>query len=269
MRKLNRSERLAVFIKILSDMPNKIFTFNYFTEVFKCAKSTLSEDVDILKDILKEFKLGTIDTIPGAAGGVKYSSMVSEEESKKFVKALCQKLSSEDRILSGGFIYMTDVIYNPQILDNIGKIIATKFMNTQLDHVVTIETKGIPIALLTAKYLNIPLAVVRRNSKVTEGSSVNINYIATSTRTIETMSISKRAIKKGARVLFVDDFMKGGGSARGIIELMGEFEATVEGIAVLISTNDDLRSFDKEPFSLLRLEAVNIEKGFIDIVPGI
>lgn len=269
MRKLNRSERLSVLTKILSDNPNNVFTFNYFTENFSCAKSTLSEDVDILKKLLEEYNLGTLETISGAAGGVKYLPHVNDEFVTSVTNDLCEMLSDKKRILSGGFIYMTDIIYNPGIVDNISKIISSKFIDKEIDYVVTVETKGIPIALITAKYLNVPLVIVRRNSKVTEGSSVNINYLSTSTRTIQTMSLSRRAIKKNSKVLFVDDFMKGGGTARGIIELMNEFEASVEGISVLVSTKETINSFSDEYFSILVLNEVNEKNGLIDLVSGI
>ncbi len=50
------------------------------------------------------------------------------------------------------------------------------------------------------------------------------------------MTLPLRAIPQGARVLFVDDFLRGGGTARGVYDLMREFQAEVAGIGVLIET---------------------------------
>ncbi|MCG8500139.1 MAG: pur operon repressor [Firmicutes bacterium] len=269
MEKLQRNERIAVLMKILSDHPNAIYTFNYFTEVFRCAKSTLSEDVDLLKGIVDKLALGMIETISGAAGGVKYVPLLSEEKIREVVSGLCRDLSNQDRILSGGYIYMTDIIYNPVVVDNVGKIFAGRFINRDINYVVTVETKGIPIATMTAKYLNVPLIIARRDIKVTEGSTVNINYVSASTRRIQTMSVSRRAIKKNSRVLFIDDFMKGGGTARGIVELMKEFESEVEGIAVLISTNETKEKFSKDYFSLIVVNEVDDHRNIIDLKPSI
>ena len=36
----------------------------------------------------------------------------------------------------------------------------------------------------------------------------------------------KRAIKNGANVILIDDFMKGGGTAKGMIDIMKEFDAS-------------------------------------------
>ena len=267
MEKMQRSERIAVLMKTLNDYPNEIFTFNYFIEIFNCAKSTLSEDVDILKGIVEKFGFGVIETVAGAAGGVKYIPVLTDAAVGQIISDLCNKLSDPGRILSGGFLYMTDLIYDPIVVDQVGKMFASRFLNKAVDYVVTVETKGIPIAMMTARYLHIPLIIVRRDSKVTEGSTVNINYVSASSKRIQTMSLSRRAVKKNSRVLFVDDFMKGGGTAKGMIELMREFDSTVEGIAVLVSTNEPEEKLVNEYFSLIALEKVDEQQQIIELKP--
>ena len=59
-----------------------------------------------------------------------------------------------------------------------------------------------------------------------------------SDRHIETMSLSRRAISEGQRALIVDDFLKGGGTAKGMIELMAEFNVEVVGTAFVLSTEN-------------------------------
>ena len=46
--KLKKVHRLAAISKILSDNPNKIITFNYFSEKFSSAKSTISADISLI-----------------------------------------------------------------------------------------------------------------------------------------------------------------------------------------------------------------------------
>ncbi|KPU42803.1 Pur operon repressor [Oxobacter pfennigii] len=268
MDKLHRNERIGALIKILSDNPNKIFTLNYFTDLFNAAKSTISEDIVIVKKIMEKFSFGEVETISGAAGGVKYTPVSSMNNAKKFVKELCTKLMSPERIIPGGFIYMTDVIYSPDTVAVIGEILATQFVSLEPDYVLTVETKGIPVALMTARALNIPLLIVRRDSKVTEGSTVSINYVSGSTRRIQTMSLSKRSIKKNTKSIFIDDFMKAGGTAHGIIELMKEFENEVVGIGVLIETKEPRHKLVNSYVSLLTLDEVDEEKGKINIQPS-
>ena len=67
MEKLRRNERLAVLTKQLTASPNQILTLSRFCELFGAAKSTLSEDVDILREVFDAFGLGRVETVTGAA----------------------------------------------------------------------------------------------------------------------------------------------------------------------------------------------------------
>ena len=139
-------------------------------------------------------------------------------------------------------------------------------MHEQIDYVVTVETKGIPIALMTANALHVPLIILRRDSKVTEGSSVSINYISGTSGKIERMSVSKRAIKNGANVILIDDFMKGGGTAKGMIDIMKEFDAQVKGIGVMIATKEPSNKVVQDYVPLLILEKVDEVNGEISSI---
>jgi purine operon repressor len=268
LERLHRKERVAAILKVLSDNPNKIYSLGYFSEVFNAARSTLSEDITIVKKVVESLGGGYVETIPGAAGGVRYIPGISKEEEKDLVEGMCQALRSSDRIIPGGFVYMNDIIYSPDTANKIGVILAQKFKDKAPDYVLTVETKGIPIAMMTARALNIPLIIVRRDSKVTEGSTVSINYISGSSKRIQTMSLSKRSVKKGSKCIFVDDFMKAGGTASGIIELMKEFECSVVGIGVLIESAPTNKRLVENYMSIMKLEYINEETGEISIVPA-
>ena len=56
--------------------------------------------------------------------------------------------------------------------------------------------------------LGVQISCCRRENKVTEGSTVSINYVSGSTNRIQNMSLPKRAIKSGSKCIFIDDFMK-------------------------------------------------------------
>ncbi len=46
------------------------------------------------------------------------------------------------------------------ILNEIGKLFASVFAKRDIDIVMTVETKGIPLAYATATYLNLPVVIV-------------------------------------------------------------------------------------------------------------
>ena len=234
MDRIKRNERLAVMTQILTQSPNRIFTLSHFCEMFSTAKSTVSEDVAILQDTMKQFRLGRLETVTGAAGGVRYRPMGLGAYDRQFVEGICERLREPARHLPGGYLYFSDILSDPQLVHGMGMLIASQYYDVSADFVLTMETKGIPVAMMTAEALRVPLIIARHATKVYEGSAVNISYVSGSGR-IETMALSRRAVKEGQRALIVDDFMRGGGTARGMIELMKEFSVTVAGICFVLA----------------------------------
>ena len=110
-----------------------------------------------------------------------------------------------------------------------------------------------------AKLFDRPLVVVRKESKMTEGSVVTINYISGSSKRIQTMSLAKRAVSEGQKTIIIDDFIAGGGSVRAIFEMMKEFSITVLGCGAAISTRQPERKRIENYKSLMTLEEVNEE----------
>lgn len=265
MKKVQKNDRIGVITNVLTNNPNKIYTLTYFCNLFNCAKSTISEDLDIVKEIFNTYNLGYIETVSGAAGGVYYNPLMTDEQIKEFTKELCQLINSSDRIIPGGYIYMNDLLYSPEISKKIGMALASLFKGVEVDYIITIETKGIPIALMTAMALNKPMVVVRNQTKLTDGTAIHLNYISGSKHRINTMCLSTRAIKKGSKVLFIDDFMKAGGTAKGIMELMQEFEAQLVGIGVLMATKVPENKVVEDFKTLLWLDAVDENNKVVDI----
>lgn len=268
LERLHRKERVAAILKILSDKPNKIISLGYFSEFFGSARSTLSEDIAIVKKVVDMLESGKVETIPGAAGGVRFIPGMSLKKEVEFIKELCEKINEPQRIMTGNFLYISDIIYSPETVKKIGIVLANKFISKKADYVVTVETKGIPIAMSVASSLNIPLVIVRRNGKVTEGSTVSINYITGSSKRIQTMSLSKRSIKPNSKCIFIDDFIKAGGTAVGIIDLLKEFDCTVEGIGFFVEANSEVKKVIKDYVALVYLGDIDAEKGKVDVMPS-
>jgi purine operon repressor len=266
--KIKRNERIAAMTRILCSHPNQIYTLHYFSELFHSAKSTVCEDIAIIRDTLLTFGLGDLESIAGAGGGVRFIPLAEKESTEEYVGNLCNILCDTSRILPGGYLYMSDILYAPQQLCRIGEILAARFLNTRPDFIITVETKGIPVAVMTAFALGCPVVAAKRNGQITEGPSVSINYVAASSRRIQTMSLPKRGIKEGSRALIIDDFMKGGGTARGMVQLLEEFNVDVAGIGVVIATREPQDKMVKDYASLMVLEQVNETDKQIKLSPS-
>jgi len=232
--KFSRNQRVVAITKTLTESPNKVINLNKFTEIFNAAKSTVSEDIVIVRETLEQLSMGRVETVSGAAGGIKFITDISHKDSLKFSEELCEIIREEDRVMIGDFLYVTDLMYNPSIISKAGRILASTFSNLDIDYVVTIETKGIPLGYEVAKALGVQLVTVRHRNKVTEGATVNINYISGSSNRIQTMSLSRKSMRRNSKCLFIDDFMRGGGTAKGIQELLAEFNSELLGCGILV-----------------------------------
>ncbi len=251
-----RLRRIIELTRRIASAPGRLYSLAELSVATGAARSTLSEDIALIDDVLQEKGLGVIETVTGAAGGMRYRTGFSASHAEDLAQALSVELSDPERIIQGGFLYMTDVIFSPHWSERIGALFAGRFQPEAPEMVLTMETKGIPLALMTARSLGVPLAVARRESRVTEGPAIGINYVSSSGR-IGTMSLPRRALPAGSRVLVVDDFLKGGSTVRGLVELCQELRTTCVGIASLCETPSEDKYLPAPQFSVLRLDAVD------------
>ena len=106
--KWKRSERLVDMTQYLMENPHKLIPLPFFSTLYDSAKSSISEDLAIIKETFEARGSGMLVTVPGAAGGVKFIPTMSEEEIRKVAKELMNQLSKSDRLLPGGYLYLTD-----------------------------------------------------------------------------------------------------------------------------------------------------------------
>lgn len=268
MKKFRRSGRLVDLTNYLIHNPHQLIPLTYFAERYDSAKSSISEDLGIIKEMFESQETGLLLTVAGANGGVKYIPTANQEEIKIFLTDLCSKLEDPKRVLPGGYLYMMDIIGNPKLMNKIGRYFATLYANKSVDVIMTMATKGIPLAYAVATYMNVPVCIVRHEHRITEGSLVSINYVSGSTKRIQTMSLAKRSLNEGSNVLIIDDFMKAGGTIKGMIDLVDEFQSNVVGTGVLVEADHvDERLVDKYT-SMTRLSEVNTKEKLVKVEIG-
>ncbi|MCC3359064.1 pur operon repressor [Bacillus sp. REN16] len=266
--KFRRSSRLVDMTNHLLLHPQHLVSLSYFADKYDSAKSSISEDLTIIKQTFEQQGIGTLITVAGAAGGVKFIPLVGEEEASEVVRELCEVIANPDRLLPGGYLYLTDILGDPRIVNKIGKIFASVYSNYEIDVVMTVATKGIPLAYAVASYLDVPVVIVRHGNRVTEGSTVSINYVSGSTKRIQTMVLAKRSLKEGSNVLIIDDFMKAGGTVNGMVSILEEFNANLKGIGVLVESEGVEERLVDEYISLVKLTDVDVKEKQIKVAVG-
>lgn len=248
--------------------PHKVFSFGAFSDTLLAAKSTISEDVAALRQACELFDLGRVETLPGASGGVRYRPFLPADQIRALADDLARRLREPARILPGGFLYTTDLLSHPASVSRLGDVFATFFGDRRPDVVLSMEVKGIPLALMTARAFNVPLVTIRRGGRVTEGPSVTVNYVSGSSRAMQAMTLPLRAVPQGARALFIDDFLRGGGTARGVRDLMRECRAELVGTGVLIETTQPREKLVDQYVSLLVFDGIDEAEGIVRLSPS-
>jgi purine operon repressor len=265
---MKRSERLVDMTKYLMERPHDLISLPFFAKRYDAAKSSISEDLAILKHTLAANQDGILETVAGAAGGVRYIPFWGMEHAQQYLEDLASRIENPNRILAGGFVYLSDILGNPQDLDKIGRLIATRYAYSNIDVVMTIETKGIALAQAVARYLNVPFIIARKRSKVTEGATVSVNYISSSLDRVSKMELPTRVLNENSNVLLVDDFMMAGGTLTGMQQLVKEFNSNISGVCVLCEADFDDEKLIEDHLSLIRITCVDSKKNVILAEPG-
>lgn len=253
---MKRSERISYITKTLVDHPNKIFSLRYFSEQCGASKSSVSEDIDILRKSFQKLELGNIETIVGASGGVRFRPELSDGMIRDSLLDILEKLREPRREILGEYIFYGDILYQPDTLQDIAMAMHKLFADKKIDGVMTIETKGVPIAIALSRLLNVPTIVARKTNRVSEGNTISVHYKSNTKNTVQSMYVTKGAIPKGAQILIVDDYMKAGGTIIGMKSLIHENEAHCVGSCVFMQEGGTSVTMEQHAY-LFRLDKIN------------
>ncbi|PIE55423.1 MAG: pur operon repressor [Dethiosulfovibrio peptidovorans] len=246
------SRLLKMTARFLSN-PAHPFSVTALADDFTVSKTVVSEDISIIEDSIVSEGLGRIRVDRGRAGGAAFVPAVSPERREDFLDGLARELSKDIRLLPSGLIYYSDILFNPEYARTLGLILASDFYGTHPDVVVTSEVKGIPLGIFAAQALGVPLAVCRFRNRASDGPAVCVHF-ATQTGDVRAMYMGTKVLGQGCRVLVIDDFMRGGGTASGMSLMVHEFKAELVGIGVFLVALDPPTKAVKNYSALLRLD---------------
>jgi purine operon repressor len=217
----------------------------------------VSDDIEIISEALQSEGVGGIVTDRGRSGGAYFIPSPSRDFRAGKLRELASILSVQERLLPGELVYYTDLLFDPDWASFLGFTMASLFDDKKPTVVLTSEVKGIPIAFFTSYALGVPLAVCRFRNRPSDGPAVGVHY-PTGNGDVRTMYLGTKFITSSSRVLVVDDFMRGGSTASGMLLMAREFNASVVGVGVFISSVDSEKKSVTDYRSLLEL---SVSKG--------
>ena len=179
--------------------------------------------------------------------------------------ALEEKILKEGSVLPGD-ILKVDCFLNHNIdvpfLLEMGKEIASLYENQGVNKILTIETSGIPIAFAAAQVLNVPVVFAKKDKSGNISDRVYSSRVESFTRkNVYDAVVSKEYLKKGDRVLVIDDFLAKGNALNGLIDILNQAGANLLGCAIAIEKGfqgggDALRSKGIRVDSLAIIESM-------------
>ncbi|WP_046213668.1 xanthine phosphoribosyltransferase [Paenibacillus wulumuqiensis] len=154
------------------------------------------------------------------------------------MELLRSKVIKEGIVLEGNVLKVDSFInhqMDPVLMKEIGREFTRRFAGENVTRVLTIESSGIAPGIMTALELNVPLIFARKQKSLTltEDIYVETAYSYTKQQSND-ITVSKKFIHPGDRVLIIDDFLANGEAAFALARIVQQAGAQVAGIGIVI-----------------------------------
>lgn len=145
----------------------------------------------------------------------------------------------KDGIVKPGQVLKVDSFLNHQmdisLINEIGKEFKRLFADNPITKILTIEASGIGIACIAAQYFNVPVVFAKKAQSINLDGEMYHTKVQSFTHKREyDVILSKKYLHADDHVLIIDDFLANGCALIGLLELVKEAGATVEGAGIVI-----------------------------------
>jgi purine operon repressor len=263
--KIKRMDRILRIASKLFLYPSKQFSITKIAEFFGVSKTVISEDISLLAQAVEQEGYGSVEVGRGRNGGAFFHPSLEDTKREEWLQEIVSLLEDPERVLPGGILYYSDIIFNPFYCFRLGYILASHFASSGADAVMTSEVKGIPLGMFTAHALGIPVVLCRFRNRPSDGSAVAVHYPAMG-GDMRTMYMGMRQLKEKKKILIIDDFMRGGSTVAGMLQVARESGIPVAWVGVFLASNAPSPSRLSLPEVHALLE-VKVEKDRASIVP--
>ncbi len=153
------------------------------------------------------------------------------------MKLLKERILNEGKCFPGGILKVDNFInhqMDPMLMREMAKELAMRFAEHKINKVMTIEASGIAPAIMVGDYLNVPVLFAKKRVPSTMENMLVTEVFSFTKKSSYSVCVSSDYLTKDDRVLFIDDFLANGNAALGIIDLVEQAGAKLEGMGFLI-----------------------------------
>ena len=180
---------------------------------------------------------------------------------------------AKDGVVKAGNVLKVDSFLNHQmdiaLLDEIGREFRRRFSGRPVTKVLTIEASGIAIAYPVAREFGVPLVFAKKSKSINIDGEMYVAEVESFTHGNKNqVVVSKKFLSPDDHVLIIDDFLANGCALRGLIYIVEDAGATVEGLGIAIEKGfqmggSTMRELGYHLESLAIVDAMDEETGRI------
>ncbi len=153
------------------------------------------------------------------------------------MKQLKERILRDGKCFPGGILKVDNFInhqMDPILMHEMAQELVRRFSNHNINKVITIEASGIAPAIMVGAYLNVPVLFAKKKMPSTMENMLKTEVFSFTKNKSYPVCVSGNYLTSDDRVLFIDDFLANGNAAMGIIDLITQAGATLEGMGFLI-----------------------------------
>lgn len=186
---------------------------------------------------------------------------------------LLEERIRKDGTVKEGNVLKVDSFLNHQmdidLFNEMGKEWARLFEGCPITKILTVEASGIGIACVAAQHFHVPVVFAKKTQSLNIDGEVYSTKIQSFThKKVYDVIVSKKFIKPEDHILIIDDFLANGCALEGLLEIVSEAGATVEGIGIAVEKGfqkggDQIRAKGVRLESLAIVESMDAGTGEI------
>ena len=171
---------------------------------------------------------------------------------------LLEERIREDGVVKEGNVLKVDSFLNHQmdieLFNEMGKEWARLFADRPVTKILTVEASGIGIACVAAQHFHVPVVFAKKTQSLNiDGEVYSTKIQSFPHKKIYDVIVSKKFIKPEDHILIIDDFLANGCALEGLLQIVEDAGATVEGIGIAVE-----KGFQKGG-DLIREKGVRVE----------
>ena len=151
---------------------------------------------------------------------------------------LKRRIQTDGLILNNSLLKVDSFLnqqIDPELMMKLGEEFANRFKGEPITKILTIESSGIAVSVMTGLILHVPVIFARKKKPKVASDDVYTAKVHSYTKgESNTIIVSKQFLQKGDNILIIDDFLANGEAAAGLAHIVEQADANVVGIGIVI-----------------------------------